>query len=167
MGRSKLDEVAKQRCKKLWAEGNHTIAALVDEFGVSEGTIKRIIKGIPKGSARSAVVKATATVIDEAVKAAIAAPTGSSIEGIEDLTDLHFANVLRAVAQESLSKGQTMGFNSAGEAVSAGINALKALRSLYPLTMREAAEWVVNLPGFNAKEFARLLREVWDEKRSA
>ena len=73
-----------------------------------------------------------------------------------------FAESLKLLANYSLQSARQGEFRSAGEAVNTGISALKALRELYPLTMREAARWVVKLPGFEPVKFAEALREEWD-----
>ena len=70
--------------------------------------------------------------------------------------------LLQQVALTSLQAARSQKFRSAGEAANTGIAALKSLRELYPLTMEEAARWVVKLPGFHPEKFAQILIQEWD-----
>ncbi|MDV3351745.1 helix-turn-helix domain-containing protein [Leptothoe sp. LEGE 181152] len=72
-----------------------------------------------------------------------------------------YSHMLQQTAYIALIEARKQPFRSAGEAANTGIAALKALRALYPQTMREAARWVVTLPGFQPEKFAQLLIEEW------
>lgn len=163
----KLNDLEKQQIRRAWALGDISPEKLAEQYGVSVPTIRRAYKGVVKGSAREIRQQAAEAIADAAGKARDTLNNEDVSKVASDISGEDFFALLKEVSHTALTKGKDLPFNSGGEAISAGIRGLQALRSLYPMTMREAAEWVVNLPGFNAKEFAKLLREVWDEKRSA
>lgn len=157
-----LNDIDKQSIKRAWALGDTTLKKLAEKYHCSVPTIRRAVQGVKKGSAKQArVAKAIADAATQQLAGEIA------IRSAESIDDATLFNLLKEISYDALSKGKELNYSSAGEAVSAGIRGLQALRSLYPMTMREAAEWIVNLPGFNAREFARLLREVWSEKHTS
>jgi hypothetical protein len=44
-------------------------------------------------------------------------------------------------------------------AARAAVAVMATYRTLYPPTMEEAAEWILNLPGFSPQAFAQVLRQ--------
>ncbi|MBT9318047.1 hypothetical protein [Leptothoe spongobia] len=164
----RLNDIEKQQIKKAWMEGDCTIPSLAKQYGVSESSIKRTIKGIPKGGGKAAIAKIATTVVNEAVESVVSQGlTSEEIEELQGVDDSYFAQVLMLVAKEALNKSRSLGFNTAGEAATTAMNALKTIRALYPLTMREAARWVVKLPGFHPEKFAQILMEEWNDNNAA
>ena len=147
----RIDDVTKQKIKRSYLAGEGSQEDLAARFQVSVPTVRRITKGLTPAQR---VVKTA-----QAKMAAAIADADATVEGLdlEELLRTAITNLGTGLADAPIKSRES--------AVAALANSIRIYRDMYPLSMEEAADWVVNLPGFDPVQFVQILREKW--QRSA
>ena len=120
-----------------------TTSAIAAAHRVSEGTVKRV------KSALKADQKAGE------VKSAVAAISQKTTLRPEDFSSV-MLRLIESLTDEDAMKTPIASREGAARTATAIIN---QYFQNYPPSMEEAAEWLINLPGFNPGAFAAILRE--------
>lgn len=163
MTKRSLSDSALRQVRQLWAAGTLTRPQLAERFGVSDSAIKRAVKGIHKGSG---VAVGTALV---ALPESSSSPppikdddlTPCEVVDYGELQPELFAQTMRShlgILAHQIESG-TLKRGSMPETARAFTQMLTTYREMYPVTMEEAADWVMSLPGFDPLKFAQILRD--------
>ena len=76
-----------------------------------------------------------------------------------------YRELLQGAILTALEQANRLPYRSSNDAMSSAIKGIEAMQKLYPVTMEEAAEWLVRLPNFEPRRFAEVLKRVWDCSR--
>lgn len=154
---SKYDEVTKARLKQAYlAASEPTKQAIVDrlsqEFGISVPQIRRYVKA----EGWDAIREGKQQVIRAAVKAEVVPVAEKvNINGVAIDCDELIVNAINSLSADVAAlPGKTR-----ESAATAMLKAIELYRKYHPMTIDEAIDLVISLPGFEPQDFARRLRE--------
>ncbi|WP_204137407.1 transposase family protein [Halomicronema sp. CCY15110] len=144
-----IDELVQQRIKKDLAAKNGTQAEIAERHGVSISTVKRIAKSIRP-----------VTQVAENISGAIA--QGALGQG--EVSELNYGQILTQViikleASIALAEPKSL------EAVASCLMKALILHREF-MTTRQAVDWILDLPDFDPREFTRILKEEYGNRRA-
>lgn len=147
MGRSTISDITKQGIKRAWKAGEGSYGDLSARFNVPVGSIKRITKGIPKGS----------TTVDAVIEGAIATNTAIAAGASIRIGDLDLTNILQTGIKDLTDEmGKTPPTSKEGMA-NAALRWMECWIKLHPPTLEQAIENLLDRPDFDPQVFREVL----------
>lgn len=143
----RIDDIKVAAIRKAYLNRDGSIAVLAERFGVSEGTIKRI-----KKEGDWDAIRAAQTAV---VQAAVQQPPAVTIGGAA----INFDEMLTTAIDSLSGDVATLPGKSRESAATALLKAIELYRKYHPMTIDEAIDLVIALPGFDPQDFARRLRD--------
>jgi len=144
-----VDELVQQRIKKDLATKNGTQAEIAERHGVSTSTVKRIAKSVRP-----------VTQVAENISGAIA--QGALGQG--EVSELDYGQILTQIIiklEESIAIAEPKSLEAVASCL---MKALTLHREF--MTTRQAVDWILDLPDFDPREFTRILKEEYGNRRA-
>lgn len=144
-----IDELVQQRIKKDLATKNGTQAEIAERHSVSISTVKRIAKSIRP-----------VTQVAENISGAIA----QGALGQSEVSELDYGQILGQIIiklEESIAIAEPKSLETVASCL---MKALTLHREF--MTTEQAVEWLLDLPDFDPREFTRLLKEKYGNRRA-
>lgn len=148
MGRSTISDITKQAIKRAWKAGEGSYSELSTRFNVPVGSIKRITKGIPKGSGAP-----VAAIIEGAIAANAEALAGAPIK----VGDLDLTNILQTGIKDLTDEMGKTPPNTREGMANAALRWMQVWMELHPPTLEQAIENLLDRPDFDPQVFRDVL----------
>lgn len=145
-----IPELTQQAIKRAYMNREGSKNAIAKRFGVSESSVKRIVKDL--GPALVVTQNAIANHVAETVK----------VHGLAIDTDQLLVTAINDLSAEMA----TVPAKSKEGVATAIARMIDMWRKYHPMTMHELVDLAIATPGFDPREFAKLLRERYESKAS-